>query len=139
MTESVTESSAFSKAWGHSDKHESFTINGSEGVYAGDSFWQSLRSLIEILIGNGKCYWVFFSKLLKLNQKCQWRRPRRSLFLAGSYDGGVFSEASGLWYKFRLWWMRALMWTEKKSGLAIQSVIVDWKMKHLAYRIFHRY
>ena len=28
--------------------------------------------------------------------------------------------------------------TEKKSGLIIQDVIMDWKMKHLAYRNFYR-
>ena len=37
VTESVIES-AFSKPWGHSYKHESFTINDSEGVYTGVCF-----------------------------------------------------------------------------------------------------
>ena len=29
----------------------------------------------------------------------------------------AFSKASGLWYKLLLWWLRALIWTEKKSGV----------------------
>ena len=64
VTDSVPKS-LFSKASGHSYKHESFSISASEGVCAWVCFCQSFEAVLEVSLEMENIIASFFSKVFR--------------------------------------------------------------------------